>query len=67
MHALRGDASPWAQQSAYVGAVAYGNFLLQAFKSSTLQKTMKAKTKDGYKSWYFEQDNPIYFLDDEQV
>ncbi len=65
VHALRGDANIWAQQSAYAGAVAYGNFLLQAFKSTTLQRTMKENTKDSYKSWYYEQENPLYFLDNE--
>lgn len=63
VHSLRGDGNLWAQQSAYAGAVAYGSFLLQAFKSKTLQKTMKTKTKDGIRSWYYEQENPLYFLD----
>ena len=66
VHALRGDTNRWAQQSAYAGAVAYGNFLLQAFKSTTLQKTMKEKTADNYKAWYFEQDDPLYFIDNDQ-
>jgi nitrogenase molybdenum-iron protein alpha chain len=66
VHALRGDPNLWAQQSAYAGAVAYGNFLLQAFKSTSLQKTMKEKTADNYKAWYFEQDNPLYFRDNDE-
>jgi nitrogenase molybdenum-iron protein alpha chain len=66
VHALRGDINRWAQQSAYAGAVAYGNFLLQAFKSTSLQRTMKEKTPDSYKPWYFEQDNPLYFIDNDQ-
>jgi len=66
VHALRGDPNLWAQQSAYAGAVAYGNFLLQAFKSKSLQQTMKEKTADNYKAWYFEQDNPLYFRDNDE-
>jgi nitrogenase molybdenum-iron protein alpha chain len=66
VHALRGDPNLWAQQSAYAGAVAYGNFLLQAFKSRSLQQTMKEKTADNYKAWYFEQDNPLYFRDNDE-
>jgi nitrogenase molybdenum-iron protein alpha chain len=46
--------------------VAYGAFLLQGFKSRSLQNTMKAKTEDGYKDWYYEQDNPLVFLDTEE-
>jgi nitrogenase molybdenum-iron protein alpha chain len=65
VHALRGDANVWAQQSAYSGAVAYGSFLLQAFRSTSLQRTMKAQTKDSYKSWYYEQPDPLYFIDNE--
>jgi nitrogenase molybdenum-iron protein alpha chain len=65
-HALRGDANLWAQQSAYAGAIAYGSFLLQGFKSKSLQSTMMAKTEDGYKEWYYEQDNPLVFLDNEE-
>jgi nitrogenase molybdenum-iron protein alpha chain len=64
-HALRGDANIWAQQSAYAGAIAYAAFLLQGFKSKSLQSTMMAKTEDGYKDWYYEQDNPLIFLDSE--
>jgi len=67
VHALRGDPMPWSQQSAYAGAVAYGNFLLQAWKSSSWQKTMMAKTKTGIKDWYFKQPNPLYYLEEEEV
>lgn len=67
VHALRGDPNLWAQQSAYAGAVAYGNFLLQGFKSTSLQRTMKEKTQDGYKSWYYEQENPLYFIDNDEA
>lgn len=62
-HALRGDTNIWARQSAYAGAVAYGAFLLQGFKSKSLQKTMMTKTEDGYKDWYYKQENPLVFLD----
>jgi len=64
VHSLRGDPHSFAQQSGYAGAIAYGNFLLQGYKSRTLQKTMKEKTSDSYQSWYYEQDDPLYFLDD---
>ncbi|MDD1727552.1 MAG: nitrogenase, partial [Methanospirillum sp.] len=63
VHSLRGDPNLWAQQSAYAGAVAYGNFLLQAFKSTSLQRTMKEKTGDSYKPWFYEQPNPQYYQD----
>lgn len=32
VHSLRGDPNLWAQQSAYAGAVAYGNFLLRLLR-----------------------------------
>ncbi|HWQ64853.1 MAG TPA: nitrogenase component 1 [Methanospirillum sp.] len=63
VHSLRGDPNLWAQQSAYAGAVAYGNFLLQAFKTNTLQKTMLENTDDSYKPWFYEQPNPQYYQD----
>lgn len=28
---------------------------------------MKAKTKDGYRSWYYEQENPLYFIDNDEA
>jgi nitrogenase molybdenum-iron protein alpha chain len=67
VHALRGDPMPWSQQTAYAGAVAYGNFLLQAWKSNSWQKTMMAKTKTGIKDWYFKQPNPLYYLEEEEA
>jgi nitrogenase molybdenum-iron protein alpha chain len=63
IHALRGDADPWSAQSGYTGAVAFGNFLLQSLKNKSYQKTMKEKTATGYKDWYFEQPDPLYFLE----
>jgi Nitrogenase molybdenum-iron protein, alpha and beta chains len=65
VHSLRGDTNLWAQQSAYAGAVAYGSFLLQAFKNTSLGRTMKANTKEGYKPWYFQQKNPLYYLEED--
>ncbi|PWB49669.1 MAG: nitrogenase [Candidatus Methanoperedenaceae archaeon] len=67
VHGLRGDNLKWSQQSGYAGAVAYGNFLLQAFKSSSWQKTMLNKTENEYKDWYFKQPNPLYYLQDEKA
>jgi nitrogenase molybdenum-iron protein alpha chain len=62
IHALRGDPHPWSAQSGYTGAVAYGNFLLQALKSRSFQKTLKEKTKDSYRDWWFKQGNPLYYM-----
>jgi len=62
VHALRGDPHPWSAQSGYTGAVAYGNFLLQALKSRSFQKTLKEKTKDSYRDWWFKQGNPLYYM-----
>ncbi|MGI5938431.1 MAG: nitrogenase, partial [Methanoculleus thermophilus] len=62
IHALRGDPHPWSAQSGYTGAVAYGNFLLQALKSRSFQKTLKEKTKDSYRDWWFKQSNPLYYM-----
>ncbi len=62
IHALRGDPHPWSTQSGYTGAVAYGNFLLQSLKSSAFQKTLKEKTADSYKEWFYAQPDPLYYL-----
>jgi nitrogenase molybdenum-iron protein alpha chain len=63
LHALRGDADPWSLQSGYAGAVAYGEFLIQSLKNESFGKTMKAKTSDSYKDWWYEQPDPLYYLD----
>jgi len=63
VHALRGDADPWSAQSGYTGAVAFGNFLLQSLKNKSYQKTITEKTSTGYKDWYLEQPDPLYFLE----
>ena len=63
IHALRGDADPWSAQSGYTGAVAFGNFLLQSMKNKSYQKVMSEKTSTGYKDWYLEQPDPLYFLE----
>ncbi|MDD1693467.1 MAG: nitrogenase [Methanoregula sp.] len=65
IHALRGDPHPWSAQSGYTGAIAYGNFLLQALKSHSFQKTLKEKTKDSYRDWWFRQGNPLYYMKSE--
>lgn len=62
IHALRGDARQWSTQAGYKGAVAYGNFLLQATKNQSFQKTMLAKTEEPYKDWWYQQPNPLHFL-----
>jgi nitrogenase molybdenum-iron protein alpha chain len=67
IHALRGDPHPWSAQSGYSGAVAYGNFLLQALKSTSFQKTLKEKTKDSYRDWWFKQGNPLYYMKPESI
>ncbi|HEY3426678.1 MAG TPA: nitrogenase component 1 [Negativicutes bacterium] len=67
VHALRGDALPWSKQSGYSGAVASGNFLLQALKSQTFQTTMFENTEDIYKDWWYKQPNSLYYLKDKEA
>lgn len=62
IHALRGDGRVWSSQAGYTGAVACGNFLLQATKNRAFQKTMLAKTADPYHDWWYEQPDPQYFV-----
>jgi nitrogenase molybdenum-iron protein alpha chain len=66
IHALRGDAREWSTQAGYKGAVAYGNFLLQATRNQSFQKTMLAKTEEPYKDWWYQQPNPLHFLKEQQ-
>jgi len=66
VHALRGDSLPWSQQSGYAGAVACGNFLLQAFKSQSFQKTLHEKTEDIYQDWWYQQPNSLYYLQEKE-
>jgi nitrogenase molybdenum-iron protein alpha chain len=61
IHALRGDGRQWSAQAGYKGAVACGNFLLQATHNPAFQQTMLAKTEDPYKEWFFQQPDPHYF------
>ena len=63
IHSLRGDADPWSAQSGYAGAVAFGNFLLQAFKNKSYQKTLSEKTPKSYKDWWYEQPDPLYYVE----
>jgi nitrogenase molybdenum-iron protein alpha chain len=65
LHALRGDPDPWSLQSGYAGAIAYGEFLIQSLKNESFGKTIKAKTADSYKDWWYEQSDPLYYLDKE--
>lgn len=62
IHALRGDSRQWSAQAGYKGAIAYGNFLLQATRNQAFQKTMLAKTPDTYREWWYQQADPLYFL-----
>lgn len=62
IHSLRGDALPTSAQSGYAGAVACGEFLLRSWKNKTFQQTMLAKTQDSYKPWFYEQPDPLYYL-----
>lgn len=66
IHALRGDPSPWSTQSGYAGAVAFGNFLLQALKSGAFQEMMLEKTEDSYKPWWYQQPDPLHYLAKEE-
>jgi nitrogenase molybdenum-iron protein alpha chain len=61
IHALRGDGRKWSAQAGYAGAVACGNFLLQATRNMSFQNTMLAKTGDPYHAWWYEQPDPYYF------
>jgi nitrogenase molybdenum-iron protein alpha chain len=63
IHSLRGDADPWSAQSGYSGAVAFGDFLLQTFKNKSYQKTLSEKTERSYKDWWYEQPDPLYYLE----
>lgn len=62
IHALRGDARSWSAQAGYKGAIAYGNFLLQATRNKAFQKTMLAKTPDTYQDWWYDQPDPLHFV-----
>jgi nitrogenase molybdenum-iron protein alpha chain len=61
IHALRGDGRHWSAQAGYAGAIACGNFLLQATKNGSFQQTMLAKTEDPYKDWWYQQPDPHFF------
>jgi nitrogenase molybdenum-iron protein alpha chain len=63
LHALRGDPRPWSTQSGYTGAIAYGNFLIQALKNESFQRLAAEKTGQGVKDWYLEQPDPLYFAE----
>ncbi len=65
LHALRGDPDMWSLQTAYAGAVAYGEFIVQSLKNKSFETTMKEKTTDSYKDWWYEQPDPLYYLDKE--
>jgi nitrogenase molybdenum-iron protein alpha chain len=65
IHALRGDSLPWSAQSGYSGAVAYASFLLQSLKSGSFQKAMLEKTRDSYRDWWYQQPDPLYYLQKE--
>jgi nitrogenase molybdenum-iron protein alpha chain len=65
LHALRGDPDPPSTQAGYAGAIAYGEFLLQSLKNKSFETNMKEKTSDTYKDWWYEQPDPLYYLDKE--
>jgi nitrogenase molybdenum-iron protein alpha chain len=67
VHSLRSDGLTWSVQSGYAGAIAYANFLLQSLKSQSFQQTMLAKTDDAYKSWWYKQSDPLFYLDKEEA
>ena len=64
IHSLRGDPEPTSAQTGYAGAIAFGNFLLHAFKNKSYHKTLAEKTEKSYKDWWYEQDNPLYYLNE---
>lgn len=61
IHSLRGDGREWSTQAGYKGAVACGNFLLQATRNRSFQQTMLAKTPDPYHAWWYDQPDPHYY------
>ena len=63
LHSLRGDPRKWSTQAGYAGAVAYGNFLLQALKNQSFQRLSKEKTGVSVKKWYLDQPDPLYFAE----
>ncbi|MBF4468523.1 MAG: nitrogenase [Methanobrevibacter arboriphilus] len=63
LHAIRGDPTIQSAQIGYSGSIAYGNFLLQALKNTSYQRTMTDKNKTAYKNWYLEQPDPLYFAE----
>lgn len=65
LHALRGDPDVPSTQAGYAGAIAYGEFLIQSLKNKAFETNMKEKTKDTYKDWWYEQPDPLYYLDTE--
>ncbi|MDR2829891.1 MAG: nitrogenase [Methanobrevibacter sp.] len=65
IHSLRGDPDPWSMQTGYGGAVAFGNFLIQAFKNRSYNKTLSEKTPKSYNDWWYEQSDPLYYIEKE--
>ncbi|MBU4535423.1 MAG: nitrogenase [Euryarchaeota archaeon] len=65
LHALRGDPDPWSTQSGYAGAIAFGEFILQSLENKAFENTMKEKTADSYKDSWYEQPNPLKYVDRE--
>lgn len=63
IHSLRADPLPYSAQSGYAGAIACGEFLLRSWKNQSFQKTMLAKTEDSYKPWWYEQSDPLYYVE----
>lgn len=63
IHFIRGDNHPSRTQVGYVGAVAYGNMCLQAFKNMGLSQTIMDNSESPYKSWWLDVD-PLYFVKD---
>ena len=66
VHALRGDINRWAQQMRMRGRSHMAISCFRPSRVTPLQQTMKEKTPDNYKPWYFEQDNPLYFIDNDE-
>jgi nitrogenase molybdenum-iron protein alpha chain len=65
IHSLRGDPQYPSVQAGYTGAVIFGEFLLKSFKTQSFQRTMMEKTKNTYKEWWFQQPNPLFYVDTE--
>ena len=63
IHSLRGDALPTSAQAGYAGAIACGEFLLRSWRNQSFQRTIVDKTDDTYQDWWYEQPDPLHYVE----